>query len=110
MFVKILVDIILGDLKYFFFINSGIESVEVVLKLVKMYSDWIMFIFIICFFYGKSLGFLLGMVKGMFCKLFLLLILGFCYVLFGDIDMMCKIFEMCVFVGEDVVVVLLELI
>lgn len=102
-----------GKLKYSFFCNSGIEFVEVVLKLVKVYQllcGKFIFIVISGVFYGKLFGVLLVMVKLIFCKLFMLLLLGFCYVLFGNIEVMCMVFNECKKIGDDVVVVIFELI
>jgi putrescine aminotransferase len=108
MLAKILADITPGDLKYAFFTNSGTESVEAALKLAKMYSERTTFISTTRAFHGKSLGSLSGTAKGMFRKPFLPLIPGFRHVLFGDIDMMRKTFEVCASVGEDVAAVILE--
>jgi putrescine aminotransferase len=108
MLAKILADITPGDLKYAFFTNSGTESVEAALKLAKMYSKRTTFISTTRAFHGKSLGSLSGTAKGMFRKPFLPLIPGFRHVLFGDIDMMRKTFEVCASVGEDVAAVILE--
>lgn len=108
MLAKILADITPGDLKYAFFTNSGTESVEAALKLVKMYSERTTFISTTRAFHGKSLGSLSGTAKGMFRKPFLPLIPGFRHVPFGDIDMMRKTFETCASVGEDVAAVILE--
>lgn len=108
MLAKILERITPGDLKYSFFTNSGTESVEAALKLVKMYSERTTIISTTRAFHGKSLGSLSGTAKGMFRKPFLPLIPGFRHIPFGDIDMMRKTFETCALVGEDVAAVLLE--
>ncbi|MFB5760706.1 putrescine aminotransferase [Paenibacillus medicaginis] len=108
MLAKILERITPGDLKYSFFTNSGTESVEAALKLVKMYSERTTIISTTRAFHGKSLGSLSGTAKGMFRKPFLPLISGFRHIPFGDIDMMRKTFETCELVGEDVAAVLLE--
>ncbi|TYP70661.1 putrescine aminotransferase [Paenibacillus methanolicus] len=108
MLAKILERITPGDLKYSFFTNSGTESVEAALKLVKMYSERTTIISTTRAFHGKSLGSLSGTAKGMFRKPFLPLIPGFRHIPFGDIEMMRKTFETCAMVGEDVAAVLLE--
>ncbi|MFB5675310.1 putrescine aminotransferase [Paenibacillus terreus] len=108
MLAKILERITPGDLKYSFFTNSGTESVEAALKLVRMYSERTTIISTTRAFHGKSLGSLSGTAKGMFRKPFLPLIPGFRHIPFGDIDMMRKTFETCAMVGEDVAAVLLE--
>ncbi|WP_370872459.1 putrescine aminotransferase [Paenibacillus zeirhizosphaerae] len=108
MLAKILERITPGDLKYSFFTNSGTESVEAALKLVKMYSERTTIISTTRAFHGKSLGSLSGTAKGMFRKPFLPLIPGFRHIPFGDMDMMRKTFESCALVGEDVAAVLLE--
>jgi putrescine aminotransferase len=108
MLAKILERITPGDLKYSFFTNSGTESVEAALKLVKMYSDRTTIISTTRAFHGKSLGSLSATAKGMFRKPFLPLIPGFRHLPFGDIEMMRKTFETCAMVGEDVAAVLLE--
>lgn len=108
MLAKILGAITPGDLKYAFFTNSGTESVEAALKLVKMYSDRTTIISATRAFHGKSLGSLSATAKGMFRKPFLPLIPGVKHIPFGDIDMMRKTFETCATVGEDVAAVLLE--
>lgn len=113
MLVKMLVVLMFGKLKYSFFCNSGIELVEVVIKLVKVYQllcGKFIFIVISGVFYGKLLGVLLVIVKLIFCKFFMLLLLGFCYVLFGDINVMCIMLSECKKIGDDVVVVIFELI
>lgn len=108
MLAKILAEITPGDLKYSFFTNSGTESVEAALKLVKMYSDRTTIISTTRAFHGKSLGSLSATAKGMFRKPFLPLVPGFKHIPFGDIDMMRKTFATCASVGEDVAGVLLE--
>jgi putrescine aminotransferase len=108
MLAKILERITPGDLKYSFFTNSGTESVEAALKLVKMYSERTTIISTTRAFHGKSLGSLSGTAKGMFRKPFLPLIPGFRHIPFGDIDMMRKTFETCAMIGEDVAAVLVE--
>lgn len=108
MLAKILERITPGDLKYSFFTNSGTESVEAALKLVKMYSERTTILSTTRAFHGKSLGSLSATAKGMFRKPFLPLIPGFKHLPFGDIDMMRKTFQTCAAVGEDVAAVLLE--
>ncbi|KIL36988.1 putrescine--2-oxoglutarate aminotransferase [Cohnella kolymensis] len=108
MLAKILERITPGDLKYSFFTNSGTESVEAALKLVKMYSERTTIISTTRAFHGKSLGSLSATAKGMFRKPFLPLIPGFKHLPFGDIDMMRKTFQTCADVGEDVAAVMLE--
>lgn len=108
MLAKILERITPGDLKYSFFTNSGTESVEAALKLVKMYSDRTTIVSTTRAFHGKSLGSLSATAKGMFRKPFLPLIPGVKHIPFGDIDMMRKTLETGAAVGEDVAAVLLE--
>lgn len=108
MLAKILEQITPGDLKYSFFTNSGTESVEAALKLVKMYSDRTAIISTTRAFHGKSLGSLSATAKGMFRKPFLPLIPGFKHIPFGDIEMMRKTFETAAAVGDDIAAVLLE--
>lgn len=108
MLAKILADITPGDLKYVFFTNSGTESVEAALKLVKMYSSRTAIISTTRAFHGKSLGSLSATAKGVFRKPFMPLIPGFKHVPFGDIDMMRKTFETSAMIGDDIAAVLLE--
>jgi putrescine aminotransferase len=108
MLAKILEQITPGDLKYSFFTNSGTESVEAALKLVKMYSDRTAIISTTRAFHGKSLGSLSATAKGMFRKPFMPLIPGFKHIPFGDIEMMRKTFETSASVGDDIAAVLLE--
>lgn len=70
------------------------------------------FIFIVIsgVFYGKLLGVFFVMVKFIFCRFFMFLLLGFCYVLFGNIDMMSMVFSEGKKMGDEIVVVILEFI
>lgn len=70
MLAKIVAEITPGDLKYVFFTNSGTESVEAALKLVKMYSSRTSIISTTRAFHGKSLGSLSATAKGVFRKPF----------------------------------------
>jgi putrescine aminotransferase len=108
MLAKILEQITPGDLKYSFFTNSGTESVEAALKLVKMYSDRTTIISTTRAFHGKTLGALSATAKGMFRKPFLPLIPGFKHLPFGDIEAMRTTFQTSAAVGEDIAAVLLE--
>ncbi|MFC4777338.1 putrescine aminotransferase [Paenibacillus sp. GCM10023252] len=108
MLAKILERITPGDLKYSFFTNSGTESVEAALKLVKMYSDRTTIIATTRAFHGKTLGALSATAKGMFRKPFLPLIAGFKHLPFGDIEAMRSTFRSAAAVGEDIAAVLLE--
>nr|WP_272732234.1 putrescine aminotransferase [Wohlfahrtiimonas chitiniclastica] len=113
MLAKVLAEITPGDLKYSFFTNSGTESVEAALKIAKLYTHKhnkgaTTFISTVGAFHGKSLGSLGGTAKGSFRQPFMPLVSGFKHVLFGDIDMMRKTFEVCAAVKEDVAAVILE--
>ncbi|WP_223067551.1 putrescine aminotransferase [Paenibacillus caui] len=108
MLAKILERITPGDLKYSFFTNSGTESVEAALKLVRMYSERTTILAATRAFHGKSLGSLSGTAKGMFRRPFQPLLQGFRHVPFGDIDMMRATFAVCAETADDVAAVLLE--
>lgn len=108
MLAKILEQITPGDLKYSFFTNSGTESVEAALKLVKMYSDRTTIISTTRAFHGKTLGALSATAKGMFRKPFLPLMPGFKHLPFGDIEAMRTTFQTSAAVGEDIAAVILE--
>lgn len=111
MLAKIFVALTFGKLKYSFFCNSGIEFVEVALKLAKVYQlsrGKFIFIVISGAFYGKLFGALSVTAKSIFRKSFMSLLSGFRYVSFGNIEVMRTVFNECKKIGDDVVAVIFE--
>ena len=98
-----------GKLQYAFFCNSGTESVEAALKLVRAYDPSKPTIVVATRgFHGKSFGSLSASGKATFRVPFGAMLPGFKHVPFNDVLALVDVMNTCRMTGEDVGAVLLE--
>jgi putrescine aminotransferase len=79
-----LADILPGDIKYSFFVNSGAEAVEGALKLARLHTGKTKIISMVNAFHGKTFGALSATGRELFRKPFQPLVPDFVHVKYGD--------------------------
>lgn len=81
---SLLADILPGDIKYSFFVNSGAEAVEGALKLARLHTGKTKIISMVNAFHGKTFGALTATGRELFRKPFQPLVPDFVHVKYGD--------------------------
>ncbi|MBP2633903.1 MAG: Acetylornithine/succinyldiaminopimelate aminotransferase [Firmicutes bacterium] len=79
-----LADILPGDIKYSFFVNSGAEAVEGALKLARLHTGKTKIISMVNAFHGKTFGALTATGRELFRRPFQPLVPDFVHVKYGD--------------------------
>ncbi len=92
-FSNLLAEILPGDIKYSFVVNSGAEAVEGALKLAKLYTGKSKIIAMLNGFHGKTLGALSATGRELYRDPFKPLLQDFFHVPFNDIESLCKILD-----------------
>lgn len=81
---SLLADILPGDIKYSFFVNSGAEAVEGALKLARLHTGKTKIISMVNAFHGKTFGALTATGRDLFRRPFQPLVSDFVHVDYGD--------------------------
>ena len=89
-FSSLLAEILPGNIKYSFVVNSGTEAVEGALKLAKLYTGKSKIIAMINGFHGKTLGALSATGRELYRNPFKPLLQDFFHVPFNNVELLCK--------------------